>query len=75
VQRGSATSRAVFSTINALEGAEVLPGVSDYETRFAPGRAHVRRVAGQNVWLLYRFDADHVFVLTARKEPPVPLDD
>src|SRR5688572_15000736 len=43
--------------------------------RFAPGRAHVRRAPGQNIGLLYRFDADHVFVITARAEPPVPLDE
>jgi hypothetical protein len=63
VQRGSTTSRAVFSTINALED-DALPGPGDYEARFARGRAHVRRVPGSNVWLPYRFDTDHVFVLT-----------
>ena len=65
----------MFATVNALGDADVLPGPGDYETRFAPGRAHVRRVPGQNIWLLYRFDADHLFVMTARKEPPVPLDE
>ena len=71
----TAPYRAVFAAIGALEDAEALPGPGDYETRFAPGRAHVRRVPGHNVWLLYRFDADHVSVLTARKAPPVPADD
>jgi hypothetical protein len=35
----------------------------------------VRRVTGQNIWLFYRFDHDHVFILTARDQPPVPLDE
>jgi hypothetical protein len=41
---------------------------------FSPGRAHVRRVGRHNVWVLYRFDGEHVFVLTARGQPPVPID-
>jgi hypothetical protein len=52
-----------------------LPRVGDYETVFAPGRAQVRRVAGQNLWILYRFDDEHVFILTARGHPPVPVDE
>ena len=75
MQPGTQVSRAVFATITALADADALPGAGDYETRFAPGRAYVRRVAASNVWLLYRFDAGHVFVITARKAPPVPLDD
>jgi hypothetical protein len=67
--------RAVFSMIDALSNAASLPGVADVQTKFAPGRAFVRRVTGQNVWLLYRFDAEQLFVLTARAEPPVPVDD
>jgi len=34
----------------------------------------VRRVLGQNLWVLYRFDATHVDVLTVRSEPPIPVD-
>lgn len=75
VQPRSASSRAVFATIGALGDAESLPGPGDFETRFAPGRAHVRRVPGHNVWILYRFDTDHVFVITVRAEPPVPAED
>ena len=51
-----------------------LPAPGDYETSFAPARAHVRRVSGRNIWLLYRFDAARVFLLTARDQPPVPVD-
>jgi len=71
---GSPAFRAVFATIGGLSRDDVLPGPGDAETSFAPGRAYVRRVAGQNVWLLYRFDADHVAVLTARNQPPVPVE-
>jgi len=65
----------VFAAIGALVKTEQLPGVADDETRFAPTRAYVRRVAGHNVWILYRFDDEHVYVMTARGEPPVPMDD
>lgn len=71
----SAVSRAVFATIGALGDAALLPGPADFETRFAPGRAHVRRVPGHNLWILYRFDKDHVFLITVRAEPPVPAGD
>ena len=74
VQSGSAAYRAVSGTMRAL-AANVLPGPGDYETWFAPGRAHVRRVSGHNVWILYRFDDERLFVMTARSEPPVPLDE
>jgi hypothetical protein len=32
-------------------------------------------VLRHNIWLLYRFDAEHVYLMTARAEPPVPLDE
>jgi hypothetical protein len=59
--------------MRALAAAD-LPGAGDFETSFSPGRAHVRRVASQNLWLLYRFDDDFVFVMTARDQPPIPAD-
>jgi hypothetical protein len=52
-----------------------LPGPSDFRTTFHPGSAYVRRIAGRNLWVLYRFDATHVDVLAVRDEPPVPVDD
>jgi hypothetical protein len=52
-----------------------LPGAGDFETSFAPTRAYVRRVLGQNLWLLYRFDESLVYILTARGQPPVPADE
>ncbi len=44
VRPNTAPYRAVFAAVGALGDAEALPGLGDYETRFAPGRAHVRRV-------------------------------
>jgi len=71
---GTPSYRAVFATVAALADAVDLPGIADDETTFAPGRAFVRRVVGHNAWILYRFDSVHVFVLTARGQPPVPAD-
>ncbi|NUO53058.1 MAG: hypothetical protein HOV80_29780 [Polyangiaceae bacterium] len=61
------------ATLRALALAK-LPG-DDGETRFAPGKALVRRVRGHNLWLLYRFDEEHLFVITARNQPPLPIDE
>jgi hypothetical protein len=74
LQPGSPGFRAVFATVAALADADQLPGAGDDETKFGPGWAFVRRVAGRNVWILYRFDDDHVFVMTTRGAPPVPTD-
>lgn len=75
MRSGSPGYHAVSATTRALQRAENLPGAGDYETAFAPARAYVRRVPGQNIWLLYRFDDQHVTVMTARNQPPVPTDD
>jgi len=74
VRPGTKEYRAVFAAIGAMEAA-TLPGAADQETAFSPGRAFVRRVLGQNIWIVFRFDEDHLFVLTARSQPPVPLDE
>jgi hypothetical protein len=71
---GSTRLRSVLATISAITGTEVLPGPIDFETEFAPGRAYVRRVSGENLWLLFRFDATHVDILTVRGDPPVPAE-
>ena len=73
VSAGSAAYRAVSAATRALAAGE-LPGAGDFETSFSPGRAHVRRVLGHNLWLLYRFDGQYVFIMTARGDPPVPID-
>lgn len=64
-----------MATVGALTAAERLPGPSDVRSRFAPGYAHVRRVSGQNLWIWYRFDEDHVDFLALKNEPPVPEDE
>lgn len=74
VRSGSPGHRALATAMRALAAGEV-PGAGDYEVMFAPGRAYARRVTGQNVWILYRFDDDHVFLLTARGQPPVPVSE
>lgn len=71
---GSPAQRSVLAAVRAIADADALPGPADFETNFAPGRANVRRVSKQNLWVLYRFDAAHVDVLTVRGEPPVPVD-
>jgi hypothetical protein len=71
---GSVALRSVLATIGAIADSDPLPGPADFETEFAPGRAHVRRVSGQNLWVLYRFDAVHVDVLTVRRDPPIPYE-
>jgi hypothetical protein len=74
ISAGSPAYHAVSAAIRALASAQ-LPGALDFETPFAPGRAFVRRVVGQNIWILYRYDDDQLFVMTARGEPPVPVDE
>lgn len=74
VAAGSPAHRAMSATMRALASSS-LPGAGDFETSFAPTKAHVRRVTGQNLWVLYRFNDDHVFLMTVRSEPPVPLDE
>jgi hypothetical protein len=64
----------VFAEVAALADADELPGGGDDVTTFGPGRAFVRRVSGRNVWILYRFDDAHMYALTTRGEPPVPVD-
>jgi len=72
---GSPELRRVLATVAAIGAAEALPGHSDFETTFGPGRAHVRRVPGRNLWVLYRFDEEFVDILTLRDDPPIPADD
>jgi len=61
IKAGSPAYRAVSAAMRALLTDE-LPGPGDLETAFAPTYAHARRVAGLNVWLLYRFDDMSLFL-------------
>lgn len=72
---GTPRSTAVFAAIRTLSDAERLPGPMDVRAKFAPGFAHVRRVPGQNLWIWYRFDDEHVDMVTLNSEPPVPEDE
>jgi hypothetical protein len=60
VPSGSPAYRATSATLRALAPGP-LSGGGDFEIPFSPGRACVRRVAGHNLWVLYRFDDEHVF--------------
>jgi hypothetical protein len=73
ITAGSPAHRVLSSTLTSLASAE-LPSETDHETAFRPGRAFVRRVQRLNLWILYRFDDDHVFVMTARDQPPEPIE-
>ena len=75
VVSGSSRQRTVMLEARAIAERGDLPGPSDYETRYGAGSAHVRRVPRENVWILYRFDAERVYVMQVEGTPPVPLDD
>jgi hypothetical protein len=63
-----------MASVRALLASDVLPGPSDFKTRFSTLRVHVTRVRGENIWILYRFDGERLYVMSARGEPPVPVD-
>jgi len=71
---GSPGFRAVFATVAALTEGKSCLALATTRPTFAPGRAFARRVSGRNVWILFRFDDHHLFALTARGVPPVPVD-
>ncbi len=76
VAGGSERATAIARTVRALVDADVLPGVSDFESGERPvGRAWVRRVAGRNLWVWFRFSDAEVVLLTVTTEPPVPVGD
>jgi hypothetical protein len=59
----------------ALADSIELPGHADFECSERPvGRAWVRRVAGRNLWMWYRFTAEEVLLLAVTTEPPVPVE-
>jgi hypothetical protein len=69
---GSDRHRAISAVIRALATADVLPEPADFHAAFHPGRAFVRRVRKQNLWVWFRFDADHVVLMSLTDHPPVP---
>lgn len=63
-------------TLAALAHAPRLPGPQDFEATTRPvGRAWVRRVAGRNLWVWYRFDEHEVALATITTDPPLPLEE
>jgi hypothetical protein len=55
--------------------SDELPAPSDFETRFSTRRAHVTRVRSENIWILYRFDHERLYMVTACGEQPAPADE
>jgi hypothetical protein len=76
VRPGSDRAVAIARTIRSLTDASELPGPADFEAVATPqGRAWVRRIAGRNLWLWYRFNDDEVILVTVTTEPPLPVDE
>jgi hypothetical protein len=73
IRAGSPAYHAIAASTRTLASGE-LPGAGDSETSFTPGLAFVRRVGGHDLWLLYRFDDEHVFIMTVRNRPPIPAE-
>lgn len=71
---GTPRARALSSTIASLAAAAELPLTGDITASFHPGVAFARRVAGQNLWVWYKPDADHVALVKLDDQPPVPLE-
>ncbi len=55
--------------------AEALPTPGDSLTAFGTGRALVRRVPGDNLWIVYQVADAFLDLLAVRSEPPVPADE
>ncbi len=72
---GSPAHRAVSATMRALSASD-LPGGGDFETSFSPGKAYVRGAwPDTTLWVsVYRFSDQYVYAMTARGQPPVPVD-
>jgi hypothetical protein len=47
----------------------------DTVAAFGTGRAYVRRVPRDNLWIWYQVSDRHVELLAVKGEPPVPLDE
>jgi hypothetical protein len=71
---GSVCAVAVARTVRALADADELPGKSDFEATVRRiGRAWVRRVTRQNLWVWYRIRDEELVLVTVTNEPPVPF--
>jgi hypothetical protein len=76
VVRGSRAGRALGVTLGALSDAEELPEPGDATTlldldgRGVSTLVHVRRVAGQNVWVWYLATVSDVVLVKVTHSPP-----
>ena len=61
--------------MQSLLRAEVLPTPADTLTAFGTGRALVRRVPRENLWIVYKVSDGYVDFLTVKDEPPIPKID
>lgn len=55
--------------------AETLPAPTDTFTAFGAGRALVRRVPRDNLWIVYQLSDGYIDLLTVKDVPPIPADD
>jgi hypothetical protein len=75
VRPGTPRHRGVAATVQVLLRAEALPAPVDTLTAFGTGRALVRRVPRENLWIVYKVSEGYVDFLTVKDEPPIPADD
>jgi hypothetical protein len=61
--------------VQSLVRAEVLPSPADTPIVFGAGRALVRRVSRENLWIVYKISDQYVDLLTVQADPPIPADD
>lgn len=54
---------------------DTLPGPADTTMAFGAARAFVRRVSGDNLWIVYQVKDDFIDLLAVKGEPPIPSDD
>lgn len=60
--------------MQSLLRAEVLPAPADTPIAFGTGRALVRRVSRETLWVLYKVSDQYVDLLTVQADPPIPAD-
>lgn len=73
VVAGTPAAQALAGAIARLISGD-LPGPNDAETLVPPVRQYwFRRVAGQNLWILFTFSDEQVTLRALLTKPPTPL--
>jgi len=72
IQTGTDRAKALAACVGSIGSSDALPGPTDCEADFPPGTAYVRRAGRANLWVWYRFGADHITILTVTDTPPIP---